>query len=137
MMEAAAIEARRLVDINLIDAGGIHGGDGPGDGMLANQEREFFAALGGKQFGITQPADAVCRFVVLIEDDRGRYDWAEQGSATDFIDSSNKLRAYTPSPLFELKRAAEFFQQAQLGGGGGNSVRFQLFRCGDGLGHKS
>src|ERR1700676_1832919 len=42
-------EARSLIDVDLIDASGIHGGDGPGDGMLANQERKFFAALGREQ----------------------------------------------------------------------------------------
>ncbi len=107
-------KARSLVDIDLIDAGGIHCGNGPGDGMLANQKREFFAALGREQFGIAQAANAVCRIVVLIEDHGGSYYRAEQRSAADFIDSGNAFRARSPSPLFKLKSAAQFFQQAQL-----------------------
>ncbi len=95
-------ETRSLVDIDLIDACGIHGGNGPGDAMLANQERQFFAALGGKQLGIAQAANAVCRVVVLIEDDSSRYDGAEQRSATDFIDSSNVSRTRRPSALFKI-----------------------------------
>jgi hypothetical protein len=99
-------EARSLVDIDLVDARGIHGGDGPGDAMLANQEREFFATLGGEQFGIAQAANAVRRVVVLIKDNGGRYDGAEQRSAANFIDSGNIRRARSPSPLFKFKGAA-------------------------------
>ena len=86
-------ETRRVVDIDLIDAGGIHSGNGPGDGMLANQQREFFAALGRKQFRIAQAANAVCRVVIFIEDHGGGDDRAEQRSTTDFIDSGNILCA--------------------------------------------
>ena len=91
---------------------------------LANQQREFFAALGREQFGIAQAANAVRRVVVLIEDDGGSHDRAEQRSAADFIDSGNVLRARGPSSLFEIKSAAQFFQQAQFGGGGRDFVCF-------------
>ena len=104
-------EARSLVNIDLIDAGGIDGGNGPSDAMPANQEREFFAAFGRKQLGIAQPANAVCRVVVLIEDHGSRYDGAEQRSTADFIDSGNELRARSPSPLFKFKSAAQLFQE--------------------------
>src|ERR1700730_18722094 len=67
-------EARSLVDIDLVDAGGIHGGNGPSDAMLANQESEFFTALGGEQFRIAQATNAIGRVVVLIKDDGSRYD---------------------------------------------------------------
>ena len=107
-------EARCLVKIDLVDAGGIHGGNGAGDGMTANEERERFAALGRKQFGIAQAANAVSR----VEYDGGGYDRAKQRSAADFIDSGNVFGARGPRLLFKIKRAAQFFQQAQLGGGG-------------------
>jgi len=68
---------RSLVDIDLIDAGRIHCGNGPGDGMPANQAREFLAALGREQFGIAQATNAVCRVVILIEDYGGSYDGTE------------------------------------------------------------
>jgi hypothetical protein len=98
-------EARSLVDIDLIDAGGIDGGNGPGDGMPANLKREFFAALGREQFGIAQAANAVGR----VEDHGGGYDWAEQRSAANFIDSGNVFGARGPRPLFKIERTAQFF----------------------------
>jgi len=100
---------RSLVDIDLIDAGGIHGSDGPGDGMPANQERKFFPALGGEQFRIAQTANAVSRVVVLIEDNGGSNDRAEQRSAAHLIDSGNVCRACSPNLLFKIKSAAQFF----------------------------
>ena len=90
-------EARSLVDIDLIDAGRIDGGNCPGDAMLADAERKFFAALGGKQLGIAQPANAVGR----IENHCGSDDRAKERSAADFIDSGHVLRARRPRPAFQ------------------------------------
>jgi len=39
-----------MVDIDLIDARGINGGNRPRDGMLPNQRRQLFALLNRKQF---------------------------------------------------------------------------------------
>jgi hypothetical protein len=111
-------KARSLIDIDLIDAGGIHGGHGPGDAMLANSEREFLAAFGGNQFGITQATNAIGR----IEDHGSGDDRAEQRSAANFVDSGNVVGARGPCPLLEIQSAAQFFQQAQLGGGGRQTV---------------
>jgi hypothetical protein len=125
-------EARSLVDIDLIDAGGIHGGDGPGDAMLANQEREFFAAFGGEQFRIAQAANAVRG----VENDGGSHD----GPNSDPRPTSSTPAtccARGPGPLFKIQSAAQFFQQAQLGGGGGNSLCFRVLRSGARLGHGS
>jgi len=42
--------ARSLINIDLIDARGIDGGDRPGDGALANEERQLLAFFGGNEF---------------------------------------------------------------------------------------
>jgi len=100
--------------VDLIDARGIHRGDGPGNRTLANLYRQLLAALGGEQFGIAQAANAVA----WIEDHSGGHDRAEERSATNLIDSGHEFGAHGPSPPFKLERAAQFFQEPQLGRGG-------------------
>jgi len=107
-------EARGLIDIDLIDAGGIYRSHRPGDGVMANEPRELFAALGRKQLGIAQAANAMCR----VEDDSRGNDWAKERSAANFIDSGKVERALGPSALFEFEGAAKLVQKAQLDCGG-------------------
>lgn len=126
-------KTRSLVDIDLIDAGGIHSGNCPSDAMLANQEREFFAALGGEQFGIAESPNAGRGIVVSIENDGSCDHWTEQRPAAHFIDSGNILCAGVPRPLFKLKSAAQFFQQAQLGSGSRNLVSIRTLRRARGI----
>lgn len=82
-------QARGMVNIDLVDAGGIHRGDGPRDGMFADADGEFFATFRGQEFRIAQTANAVGG----IEDHSGRHDRAEERSAADLIDSGNQLCA--------------------------------------------
>ncbi len=116
-------EARSLINIDLIDAGGIDSGNGPGDGVLTNEGREFFATLGRKQFRIAQAANTVCG----IENDGGGHNWAEQRSAADFIDSGNMPRARGPRSHLKFQSATQFFQKSQFGGRGRETVRFRTF----------
>jgi len=96
-------ESRGLIDIDLIDAGGIDRGNRPGEAMTANDERELFAAVGRKEFGIAQAANAMCR----VEDDSRGNDWAKERSAANFIDSGKVERAFGPSALFKFQGAAK------------------------------
>src|SRR4029077_1060453 len=82
-------DTRGLIDVDLIDARGVHGGDRPGDGVLTNALGENFAALSGQELGVAQPADAVG----TIENDGCGYDGAEQRPTTNFIHASDPPRA--------------------------------------------
>jgi len=66
-----------LVDVDLVDPGGIDFGDGPGKGVPADAQGEPFAVLLGEQLGVAQSADAVGG----IEDAGGGGDTAEERSA--------------------------------------------------------
>jgi hypothetical protein len=54
-------QAGSLVDVDLIDAGGVNGSNRPGHGMLANSFRENFTPLGRQQLRIAQTAYAIFR----------------------------------------------------------------------------
>jgi hypothetical protein len=65
--------ARSLVDVDLIDASSVNGGNGPGDTMFANTFSQNLAPFCKQQFGVAQSANAIVR----IEDDSRSNDWAE------------------------------------------------------------
>ena len=77
-----------LVDINLIDAGGIDGGDSPRDGMLANAFGQQLAPFRQQQLGVAQPSNAIAG----IENDGGRDDRSEQRTAADFVHARDQAR---------------------------------------------
>ncbi len=67
-------QTRGLVNIDLIDAGGIDGRNRPGDGMLADSFRQNFAPFRRQQLGIAQTAYPIRR----IEDHGGSDDRTKQ-----------------------------------------------------------
>src|SRR5277367_3896592 len=111
-------QTRGLIDIDLIDARGINGGDGPGNATFTNEEIQLFSALGGKEFRIAQTSNAACDIVVRVKDDRRSYYGTEERSAADFIDSGDELCTGSPCALFKFQGATEFFQKTQFGGRG-------------------
>jgi len=73
--------------------------------MLANQEREFFAAFGEEQFGIAQAANAVRG----IENDGGRNDRAEQRSAATSSTPATSVAPAAQARFSKLSVQRSFF----------------------------
>jgi hypothetical protein len=80
--------------------------------MLADALGQHFAALRWKQFRIAQPAHAIAR----IENHRRRHHATEERPASYFIHARDQSGASAPGQFFVAQRAAQFLQQAQLGG---------------------
>src|SRR5580692_933818 len=66
-------DSRSLINIDLVDAGSIDGGDSPGDGMLADAFGENFAPFCDQKLGIAQTSNSIPG----IEDDRSRHNRTE------------------------------------------------------------
>ncbi len=101
-------EPRCVINIDLIDARRVDRCNRPGDGPLANQQRQPLAALGWEQFRISQSTNPVGR----IENYRRRHYRSEERSAADFVNAGNQRGALGPGELFKLERAAQLFQQS-------------------------
>src|SRR5205823_8942130 len=102
---------RGLVDVDLVDAGGVHRGDGPRDGALADTLRQNLAPLGGQELGIAQSLDAVRG----VEDDGGGDHGTEERAAADFVYAGYELRASIPCALLVARGALQPLEQAELG----------------------
>src|SRR5207237_8699009 len=102
--------SRCVIDVNLINAGSIHRGNGPRYGVLAYAFRQNFTAVCEQEFRIAQATNAVSR----IQYDRGCNDWSKQRPTADFIYTGHQRCAGTPRQLFVLESAMETLQQAQL-----------------------
>ncbi len=96
-------QPRSMIDVDLVNPGGIDGSDRIRDRMFANANGEFLTALGRKQLGIAQPANAVAG----IENDRGRHHRSEQGSAPHFVHSGDQLGSRSPRQLFKFQSATQ------------------------------
>src|SRR5579863_5478668 len=113
-------EAGGLVNIDAVDFEGVDGGDSPGDGTLANERGEGFAALGSELFAVAEAADGAARG----ENDGGGVDGTEQRTAADFIDAGDGTIAERGGLTFEEStagwrgrhRAVRLFALAQARG---------------------
>jgi len=101
-----------VVDVDLIDARGVHGSDRPSDAMFANSFRQNFTAVGEQELGIPQTADTVFG----TQNYRGSDHGTEQGAASDFVDSRYHPGTHGPCALFEFQRAAQALEEAKLDG---------------------
>jgi hypothetical protein len=110
---SAAAQLRALVRLyqGVSEIHRVDGGDRPGDSALADTLGEHLAPFRRQQLRIPQPADAVLR----IQDHRPGHHRAKQRSAADFVHAGDPRRAQRPGSFFIAQRAAQLFQQAQLG----------------------
>src|SRR6266851_6747635 len=104
-------QPRRVIDVDLVNASGINGGNCPSHRVFPNALGQHFAALGQKQFGIAQAANTV----VSIENNGSSYHRTEQRPAAHFIDASHHGRTRCPCPLFIAQSTTQPLEQAQLG----------------------
>src|SRR5260370_11069238 len=81
-----------LADVPGVYARGVHFGDGPGKGVLANAFGKNGTARGRKFFGVVKADNAPPG----IENDRGCEDRAEQGAAADFVETRDARPAALP-----------------------------------------
>ena len=93
-----------MVDVDLIDARGVHGGDRPGDAMFANSFRQNFPAVGEQE--LANPAargygirDARITAAATAGPNRE----PRPTSSTP----GHHLGAQRPCPLFKFQRAAQ------------------------------
>jgi len=93
----------RLIDVDLINARGVHCGYRPGNRMFANALGQYFPSVSRQQLRIAQTADAIAR----IKYYGGSHDGAEKRPAPDFIDTRDEPRSRGPRELFILQRAAQ------------------------------
>jgi len=77
--------AAGLVDIPGVDARGINFGDSPSEGVFADAEGKFGAAIGNEFFGIIQANDAT----LGVENDGGRDHWAKESAAPGFVNAGD------------------------------------------------
>jgi hypothetical protein len=106
-------DTRGLVDINLVDAGGVHRGDGPSDSVLADALGQYLAAFRAQQLGIAQSSNAISG----IEDDSGSNYRSKQRAPSDLVHPRHQMRAQPPGFFLILQRATQLLEQAKLGGG--------------------
>ena len=74
-----------LINVPGVDAGGIHFGDGPCDGVFPNAEGEFAAALVRNFLGIVETDNTA----LGIEDDGGGNDRTEESATARFVNAGD------------------------------------------------
>src|SRR5579862_1512329 len=99
-----------MIDVDLIDASGIDGGNRPTDRVLTNSIRQNFATVGQQQLGIAKAANSISG----IENDCCGDYGAEKRTTANLVDSGYEIRTGLPSFLFKLQRAVQAFQEAEL-----------------------
>ena len=105
-----------MVDVELVDARGVHRRHRPGDAMVLDALRQDFAAGRRQELGIAQAADAV----VGIENHRAGNHRPEECAAPDLVHARYQRRARSPRLLLELQGALQALEQAHFRRGGRN-----------------
>ena len=94
--------AAGLIDVPSVDARRVHFRDRPGERVLANARREFFAVFGSEFLGIVEADDSPSG----IQDYGRRYDRAEERATSYFVNSCDSLPTVLPCKAL-VARGAE------------------------------
>ncbi len=113
-------EAGGLVDVEAVDGFGVDFGDGDGEGELADLAVEELALVLGELLGVFE-TEAGEGGGAGGEDDGGGDDGAEEGSATDFVDTCDEGEALVAEGLLGGVGADELLEHLLLGGGFGDA----------------
>ena len=92
---------RRLMDVDVIDLGGIGGGDGPGDRVLHDALEQPLALGGRHELRIADAGDVP----VGMEHDGRRDDRAGQAAAPDFVDAGHMQKPTRRSAFSSVRMA--------------------------------
>jgi hypothetical protein len=108
-------QAGRVIDIDLVNDGGVHGRDGPSRGAFANSQGQLFATLRIEQFAVIEAPDGA----IGIEDYSAGHDGAKKRAAADLIGSrdtrvASRTQVTLESPVaFEARnRVAGLFRRS-------------------------
>jgi hypothetical protein len=108
-------KAGGLVDVDVVDGGGVDFCDGDGESEGLNFREEALSLGCGELLGVAEALE--CGF--SREDDGSGDDGTEEGSATDFIDPGDESGSLGAGRTFVAVRADEGAEHALLACGGG------------------
>ena len=99
-----------MINIYLVNAGGVNGRNRPNDGVFTNAFGKHFSPLREQQFRIAKASNSITG----IQNNGCGYNRAKQRSAAYLVDACNQFRSGSPRYFFVLQSASQPLQQAQL-----------------------